>query len=254
MAGDRARRALSGTPFADVRWVDETTSTNADVLALARDGAPEGVVVAADHQTAGRGRRDRAWLAPARSSLLVSVLLRPPADRAGLCTFAAGVAMSLAIADVAGVPARLKWPNDVVVDDRKLGGILAEAEWSRGPDVAVVVGVGVNVEWPTDRPHDLAATAVALNDLVDGTVDREDLLVAFVRRLDERYPPEPQTLLDEWRVRSATLGRRVRVEIEGGSIVGTAVDVGVDGRLRVGQDDGRTVDVSAGDVVHLRPE
>jgi BirA family biotin operon repressor/biotin-[acetyl-CoA-carboxylase] ligase len=253
MAGDGARRALSGTRFADVRWVRETTSTNADVLALARAGEPEGVVVTADHQTAGRGRRGRAWVAPPRASLLVSVLLRPPPALAGLCTFAAGVAMSLAVDDVAGVDARVKWPNDIVVDDRKLGGILAEADWSRRPDVAVVVGVGVNVEWPADRPDDLAATAVALSDLVTTPVDREGLLVAFLGRLDERYPPRRDSLLDEWRHRSATLGRRVHVAIEHGSVEGTAVDVGGDGELQVEDDDGAIVTVTAGDVVHLRP-
>ena len=134
--GDRARAALAGSRFADVRWVAETGSTNADLLALARDGAPEGIVLVADHQTAGRGRLGRTWEAPPGASLLVSVLLRPPAAVADAVTMAAGVAMADAVDEVAGVHARLKWPNDLVVavdgptaDDRKLAGILAEADW-----------------------------------------------------------------------------------------------------------------------------
>src|SRR5262245_52003778 len=105
----RARAALGGTRFADVRWVGETGSTNADGLALARDGAPEGVVVVADHQTAGRGRRSRNWVAPPEGSLLVSVLLRPPAPVAGAVSMAAAVALAEAAQQVAGVTARLKW-------------------------------------------------------------------------------------------------------------------------------------------------
>ena len=115
LAAATGSAALAGTRFADVRWVGETGSTNTDALALARDGAPEGVVLVADHQTAGRGRLGRTWEAPPGASLLVSVLLRPPAAVADAVTMAAGVAMAEAVAEVAGVDARLKWPNDLVV-------------------------------------------------------------------------------------------------------------------------------------------
>src|SRR3954449_7504897 len=118
VAGDRARARLAGTRFADVRWVPETGSTNADALALARDGAPEGLVVVADHQTAGRGRLDRRWEAPPGSSLLVSVLLHAPAQsgpqEAHRAVTAAAVALARAVRTVAGVDAGMKWPNDVV--------------------------------------------------------------------------------------------------------------------------------------------
>src|SRR3954452_9704987 len=133
--GDPARRALAGTRFGDVRWVDETGSTNADALALARQGAPEGIVLVADHQTAGRGRQGRTWEAPAGASLLTTILLRPPAAVAGLVTMAVALAASDAVADVAGFEPRLKWPNDLVwpgdgsAPARKLAGILAEADW-----------------------------------------------------------------------------------------------------------------------------
>ena len=204
--GDRAQAALAGSRFADVRWVASTGSTNADALALARDGAPEGVVVVADHQTAGRGRYDRAWVAPPGGSLLVSVLLRPPFPVASTATMATAVAMAEAVEEVAGVSPGLKWPNDLVVagegGERKLAGILAEADWPASATISagwrqpsaheravIVVGVGLNVSWPEDDEaiRDVADTAVALNWVTSAPIDRVDLLVAFLQRLDHSY-------------------------------------------------------------------
>lgn len=265
------RAEMAGTRFADVRWVDSTGSTNADALDLARDGAPEGIVVVADHQTAGRGRRSRTWQAPPGASLLVSVLLRPPADVAGAVTMAVAVAMAEAVASVAGVEAGLKWPNDLVVDDRKLAGILAEADWPAGAAmsagwrapapherVPVVVGVGLNVSWPEpSEAGDLADTAAALNWL-GADVDRADLLVAFLRRLDARYGELVRSrstgdVRAEWRRRSATLGRRVRVDLGADDVEGTAVDVTDEGHLVVETLEGGRRTFAVGDVVHLRP-
>jgi BirA family transcriptional regulator, biotin operon repressor / biotin---[acetyl-CoA-carboxylase] ligase len=277
-AGERARAALAGGRLADVRWVDETGSTNADALALARAGAPEGVVVVADHQTAGRGRRDRAWAAPPGGSLLVSVLLRPRAPVAGAVTMAASVAMAAAVDEVAGVAVGVKWPNDLVVataaGDRKLAGILAEADWPAGATISggyrapapyeravVVVGVGVNVAWPADVSGDpglaaVAETATALSWL-GADVDRVDLLVAFLRGLAARYgdlaASGPGALMAEWRRRSATLGRRVRVDLGVDDLEGMAVDVTPEGHLVIEADTGGRRTVAVGDVVHLRP-
>lgn len=266
--GVRARSALSSGPgrrFADLRWVAETGSTNADALALARAGAPEGLVLVADHQTAGRGRRGRTWTAPPGASLLASILLRPPMAVLDACTMAVAVAAAAAVQDLAGFAPRLKWPNDLVwpgdgsARDRKLAGILAEADWSGGYDVAVVVGIGVNVRWPAVLPVDLADVAVACNHVDDRPVDREDLLVSMLRHLDELYGPLASTgdrgpVLTAWRERSATLGRRVRVDLGSEQLVGTAVDVTSKGHLVVLSDDGRRTAVAAGDVVHLRDE
>ncbi len=271
--GDRAREALAGGRFADVRWVATTGSTNSDALTLARDGAPEGIVVVADHQTAGRGRRARSWVAPPGASLLLSVLLRPPSAVAGAATMATGVALAEAVHATAGVDAGLKWPNDLVVGDRKLAGILAEADWPAGATISggyrpprpderavVVIGVGINVAWPDpaalgDDLAELAATATALN-WEGATVDRVDLLVAFLRRLDARYgalrADGPAALLAEWRRRSATLGRRVRVDLGTDDVAGTAVDVTDDGHLVVETDEGTRRTLAVGDVVHLR--
>jgi BirA family biotin operon repressor/biotin-[acetyl-CoA-carboxylase] ligase len=276
--GGRARSALAAGPgarFADVRWVAETGSTNTDVMELARQGEPEGVVVVADHQGAGRGRAGRTWSAPPGASLLLSILLRPRASVADRCTMAVAVAAAEAVEAVAGFSPRLKWPNDLVVPgddtgpDRKLAGILAEADWAigssaasgprqPGPDerVVVVVGLGVNVAWPAELPDDLAGIAVACNHVTGRTVDREDLLISLLGQLGRWYDQleqgESASLLAEWRARSATLGRRVRVELGREDVVGRATDLDEHGHLVVLTDAGEERTLAVGDVVHLR--
>lgn len=260
VVGGGAIPELAGTRFADLRWVERTGSTNADLLELARAGAPEGIVLVADHQTAGRGRAGRRWVAPPGSSLLVSVLLRPPGTvpHAHHLTAVVAVAASDACWEVAGVRPRLKWPNDLVVDDRKLGGILAESVTAGGRLGAVVVGLGCNLNWPAEMPAELAGTATALNHLTGAEVDRRALLVRFLLRLDEHYGAlcEPGgwrgVVLNERRL-SATLGREVEVELPGGEVVrGRAVEIGDDGALLVEQGSSLRR-ITVGDVVHLRP-
>jgi BirA family biotin operon repressor/biotin-[acetyl-CoA-carboxylase] ligase len=259
-----------------VRRFDELDSTNRLALELAREGAPEGVVVVADHQTAGRGRAGRTWTAPPRAGLLVSILLRPPPSVVDLTTMAVAVAAAAAVEAVAGFSPRLKWPNDLVwpgdgsAADRKLAGILAEADWPASSSISagwrppvvgeravVVVGIGLNVVWPDLLPQDLAETAVAMNHVVDVPVDREDLLIELLTALAPRYDAlcagDRAALLDEWRSRSATLGRQVRVELAGDEVEGTAVDVTDDGHLVVETLEGTRRVLAVGDVVHLRP-
>ena len=261
--GRRARSALAigpGARFADVRWVAETGSTNADAMELARQGEPEGIVLVADHQTAGRGRAGRSWTAPSGAGLLASVLLRPPAAVMDLCTMAVAVSAAEAVEAVAGFSPRLKWPNDLVWPgdgsgaDRKLAGILAEADTQ---PAAVVVGIGINVRWPDDLPVDLADIAVACNHVTEAPVDREDLLIALLEHLGPRYEAlvagDRGALLAAWRARSATLGRRVRIDLGAADIEGTAVDVTDQGHLVVDTDDGDRQTFAVGDVTHLRP-
>lgn len=277
--GGRARSVLAGGPggrFADVRWVAETGSTNADAMELARQGEPEGIVLVADHQTAGRGRAGRSWTAPPGAGLLLTVLLRPPAGVLDLTTMAVAVSAAVAVEACAGFSPRLKWPNDLVwpgdgsAPDRKLAGILAEADWPAGSAVSggwrppaagekavVVVGIGLNVAWPDDLPADLAEIAVAMNHVTDRPVDREDLLIGLLTELGPRYEAlvagDRAALLDEWRARSATLGQRVRIELGADDVEGTAVDVTDDGHLVVETLEGARRTFAVGDVVHLRP-
>ncbi|HEV2368659.1 MAG TPA: biotin--[acetyl-CoA-carboxylase] ligase [Acidimicrobiales bacterium] len=254
-----ARSALAATRFADVRWVAEIDSTNRYLLDEARAGSPEGVVVVADHQTAGRGRLGRTWTAPPGASLLVSILLRPrvPVEALHLVTVAVGLAAADACAAVTGVRPELKWPNDLIVGDRKLAGVLAEADLGTSGPPAVVVGIGINANWPDALPEELAETATALNRESGRPADRAELLVRLLGGLEPRYAaldgPDGRTeLASEYRRRCATIGRAVRVDLTDGSFAGEAVDVSDEGHLLVSTDAClRTV--SAADVVHLRP-
>jgi BirA family transcriptional regulator, biotin operon repressor / biotin---[acetyl-CoA-carboxylase] ligase len=248
-----------GGLWTSVEVVASTGSTNADLLTR---GGPEGQVLVAEEQTAGRGRAGRTWVSLPGASLTFSVLLRPasvPSASRGWLTLLTGVAIAVAVRSVADVPAVLKWPNDVLIGDRKLAGILAE----QSPDgSAVVVGVGLNVATPRDSlplsPTGLPATSL----LVEGAdVAREPLLVEILRQLERWYVPflsDPDPvrtgLLDEYRALCRTLDCAVRVELPVGRVL-TGVAEGIDpgGRLLVRAVGATSVTpVSAGDVIHLR--
>jgi len=261
-----------------VRRLAETTSTNAVALQAALAGEPEGLVVVADYQTAGRGRLDRSWVAPPRTALLMSVLLRPaaggaggdPAGRVGghvgaggdlagqvgghLAVSALGCAAAAACERVAGFEPGLKWPNDLVAPGGKLGGILAETTANLA---ALVVGLGLNIRRPSDRPPELQATAVDLEVLAGRPVDRDVLLDAILAEFAERYRGlrEGQTaaLLGEYRARCVTIGQRVRIDQPGRTVEGLACGIGDDGALVVDTGAGDIVSVTVGDVIHLRP-
>ena len=211
----------------------ETGSTNTDLLDAA-DRLVDRTVLLTDHQTAGRGRLDRRWDAPAGTNLLVSILFRTVPDAPGELTRRVGLAVVRAV-DALGVGvAGLKWPNDVVSDGAKLAGILAQ----RAPNGAVVVGVGLNVGWAPDGAA-----------LLGGGHRPADVLGAVLVAYDEL----PTDITDEYRSRLVTLGMRVRVERPADVLTGTAIDVEPDGRLVVLDECAVTHRLDVGDVVHLRP-
>lgn len=257
------RRALlrPGALWTSLDLVPTTGSTNTDLASRAAE-LPEGAVLVAEEQTAGRGRLDRAWSAPARSGLFFSVLLKPdvPVRRLAWLPLLAGVAVATALARAAGVDTALKWPNDLLVtvggEERKAGGILAE----RAGDHGVVVGVGVNVTLRADELPVPAAGSLALADAV--CTDRDPLLRAVLRSLEEWYgrwtaadgDPSASGLQAAYAAGCATLGRTVRAELPGDRVLtGEAAAIDGDGRLVVAAADGRREAVGAGDVVHLRP-
>jgi BirA family biotin operon repressor/biotin-[acetyl-CoA-carboxylase] ligase len=244
--------ASYGYKIWDVRRHADIDSTNREAADLARAGAPDGVVVVADHQTAGRGRLGRTWEAPPGSSLLMSVLLRPAlaARRVHLLGMAVALAAADACADVAGFSPGLKWPNDLVVGDRKLAGVLAEAAFAGDAVQWVVVGIGVNVNWPAELPASLRDIAVAANHVAGRTVDRERLLDRLLAHLDARRA-SLDAVASDYRARCTTVGREVRVELREETCTGVALDVDDDGRLVVDVDGTRRT-VAAADVVHVR--
>ena len=244
-----ATPTTSLTVFNDVRWLPEVDSTNRYVMDEARAGTPAGLVVVADHQTAGRGRLGRTWVAPPGASLLVSVLLRPTiaADRRHVLVMAAGLAMAEAIQETTGVVAGLKWPNDLLVGDRKLGGILAETTGD-----ALVVGIGVNIEWP-EVPDELTTIATACNLEGGRPTTRSSVLAEFLARYS-RHLANLDGARAAYDARLLTVGRRVRVEQANGVITGVATGVDEFGRLLLDRDDGMAEPIAVGDVVHLRTE
>ncbi len=241
----------------EIRWLDEVDSTNTYVRDRAHRGAPEGLVVAADFQTAGRGRLDRRWESPPGANLLASVLLRPRCDGAHvhLCTGAVALAAADACREVAGVEPVLKWPNDLLVGGSKLAGILAEAEFSGGELASVVIGVGLNVAWP--GPEEAGGTCLDDVGASAQPVDRRALLERLLGALSARRPllddaAGRAALAEEVRRRCATLGRPVRVTLAGEELTGLAAAIDDAGHLVVETASGPRR-ITAGDVVHLRP-
>ncbi|MGW1427178.1 biotin--[acetyl-CoA-carboxylase] ligase [Streptomyces sp. NPDC001108] len=241
--------------------VESTGSTNSDLARRAAGGLAEGAVLVAEEQTAGRGRLDRTWTAPARSGLFCSVYLEPadvPAERWGWLPLLTGVAVATGLARAAGVDTALKWPNDLLVTvdgvERKAGGILAERAGN-----GVVVGMGLNVSLRAEELPAPTAASLALAGAV--STDRETLLRGVLRSLEHWYgqwraaggDAADSGLQEAYAAGCATLGRTVRAQLPGDrTLVGEAVAVDGDGRLVVAAEDGSRETVSAGDIVHLR--
>jgi BirA family transcriptional regulator, biotin operon repressor / biotin---[acetyl-CoA-carboxylase] ligase len=262
---------MPGARFTDIRRFDTIDSTNRYLLDQARAGAPDGVVAVADHQTEGRGRLGRRWEAPAGANLLVSVLLRPdlPAPLRHLAPAVVALAAVEAAENVAGLALGIKWPNDLLGSDgRKVAGVLAEGDlagWEEGrgsavgEPPAVVVGIGINVNWPAedgDLPDDLVGTATSLRQQAGHPVDRWEVLDALLTALEPRLSdlgtvPGRARQAEDLRRRCTTLGTPVRIELAGSRFEGIAVDVTAEGHLVV-DSGGEFRTVVAGDVVHVR--
>jgi len=271
LAALRRAAVRPGGLWRTIEVVESTGSTNADLLARALAGEPEGTVLATEHQQAGRGRLGRTWITPPRAALTFSLLVRPgvPPARRGWLPLLTGIAVAGAITSVTGVATTLKWPNDVLADQGKLVGILAEAAAD-----AIVVGIGVNVsteqaELPDRGPGALPAASLLTAGAKPEGLDRTPLLLAILSAFEHRYrdwreaggDPEASGLRAAYLGRSGTIGRQVRAELPSGqALSGLAVGVDADGRLLVrsssGTDSagaaGSVVPVAAADVVHLR--
>jgi BirA family transcriptional regulator, biotin operon repressor / biotin---[acetyl-CoA-carboxylase] ligase len=249
------RRGLE-PPWRHLDVVTETKSTNADLIARAVAGDDvDGVVLIAEHQTAGRGRMGRSWSAAPRAQITLSVAVGVrdvPAAGWGWLPLAGGLAVVDAVAAITGIEAGLKWPNDVLVGDRKLAGILAEVA---SPNPVIVLGIGLNVTLTPDEAGE--PSAISLLDLGVEAPDRDALVARLLHELGRRVHVWRHVggggLSDDYRARSLTIGNVVRATLAGGrEVVGTARSVDERGRLCI-ESAGGTVAVSAGDVTHLRP-
>lgn len=231
---------LAGVPFVSrVVYLRSTTSTNDILKRMAVEGAPEGTLVLADEQTAGRGRLNRRWVAPAGTSLLFSVLFRPQDPRGERTsplyyTMICSLAVRDAAAQLLGISIGIKWPNDLVHRGRKLGGILTEISTCADGEQFAVVGIGLNVNWdPSAADFDYPATSLA--NAVGKPVERGAFLRAVVERIADRYAAlrTGNSPVREWEAALGTIGQDVVVELPGERIAGVAVGVDADGALLV---------------------
>ncbi len=261
LAVDAVRAGLAGLRLGwRVTYFPEIGSTNTYAMGLARQGEAEGALVTTDHQSAGRGRMGRVWQALPNQQVILSLLLRPRFPPQFLMMVSA-LAVVEAIEQTTGLPAALKWPNDVLVNERKVCGILIET--SEG---AAVVGMGLNANGSLADDPELGARAITLADALGQPVSREALIVALLTRFDGYYGALQapgtdgmfgrQMVRDAWRARLGMLGRRVAIRQRAGGqdgepLVGLAEGVDADGALIVLRDDGKRTLVTWGDVEAL---
>lgn len=242
-----------------IHFHESLPSTNETAFRLAADGAEHGEVVVAEQQTAGKGRRGRAWVSPTGLNLYFSAILRPelPPQRAPELTLVAAVALAEALRE-ADADARIKWPNDVQIGGRKVAGILTELSAEPERVHFVVLGVGVNLNaGPEHFPAEVAETATSLSQALGRRVNRALFTTALWGRLEEWLDLHHEVGFDpvrqRWKELSSTLGQEVRVRTDRSELRGVAEDIDVSGALMVRTAEGSLERVLAGDVEQLRP-
>jgi len=258
-----AGQVLAGRPHALLGCAVQVYPVVGSTMDLAheaaRAGAPEGLLILAEEQSSGRGRYDRRWQAPAGSSLLASLLLRPTflsPEQAFLLTALAALGLAEAIEETTGLATSLKWPNDILLQGRKACGILAELEWQGGLLAWAVLGWGLNVNVDFGD-SDLAGRAISLAEAAGRPFERLPLLLASLEHLERHYRAiragRGTEVWAAWRGRLGMLGRPVRVEGPEGAYTGLALDVAGDGALLVQREGGEIVRVLAGDLLEQTP-
>ncbi|MEA5091696.1 Bifunctional ligase/repressor BirA [bioreactor metagenome] len=242
-----------------VRYTESVTSTNEMGKTLANAGCANGVVCVAEEQIGGKGRLSRGWFSPAGDGLWFSVILKPPfmPDEASKCTLLAAVAVVSSINDYAKVKAAIKWPNDILLEGKKLVGILTEMSAEFGHINYIVIGIGINISVPRSKvPAELRDSAISLADVSKEKINRVELLAAVLKNLEDLY----EIVLSEgfapilklWRQYSTTIGKEVKVIAPDMTYTGTAIDIDENGLLIVDRGNGVIEKVVAGDV-SIRP-
>ena len=242
-----------------VRFYSEVDSTNVIAMDLAQQDAPEGTVVLAEQQLRGRGRGDRSWHSPPGVGIYCSIVLRPELSPAKtmLLTLMTAVAIARAVALETNLSPRIKWPNDILINDKKIVGILLESKVGATGVEHAIIGFGINVNHtPADLPQELLLAASSLFIELGEPVDRSKLITKILAEVEYLYEGLQQgdvaIILEEWRRFSATLGRHVRITQRGELTEGIAVDVTEDGALLVRVEQNSLITVHAGDIEHLR--
>jgi BirA family biotin operon repressor/biotin-[acetyl-CoA-carboxylase] ligase len=234
---------------------DQIDSTNTRAIALGKEGAACGMLVIAREQTAGRGRLGRQWTSPPDSGIYASFLLRPPIaqmDKLSAITLGAGVAVAEAVEKATGIRVGLKWVNDLVLDGKKLGGILAEMSTKDGI-VSLVIGIGINVamdaaEVPEELQNRMTWLEAATRNPVDANLVLAELCLSLERVYNAMLDNKAESILDEWRMRSVTLGKQVRATSGTNEFEGTARDITQSGSLLLRLASGEEKELHAGEI------
>lgn len=239
----------------DYFYFREIDSTNNYARNAAQQGAPEGTVVAAERQTAGRGRRGRTWFSPAGKGIYVSIILRPamPLQQLARIPLVAAVALAETLRAIPGLDARIKWPNDILIHNRKIAGILSEAVADMDGIDYVVVGFGLNINNdPSEFPLDLRMPATSVQAEQNQPLSRVRLLQSLLHNLELRYKQllagDFGLILNKARDLSMVIGQDVRLETSEGSVIGRAIDLNQDGYLVVAGPDGSIQTVMSGEI------
>lgn len=244
----------------EIIFFQSTTSTNDKAFEIGRKlEDPEGIVVVADAQECGRGRFGRQWLSPPNTNLYFSLLLKPPFYQKDipLLTLMSAVASASAIREFAEINAAIKWPNDIMVMDKKVGGILTEVKSEGGNIIFVVIGIGINVNISLNKlPEDIRAVTTSLKIEKGQSIDRAEFLGFILGKLEYWYKiflkGNKRVLIDEWLMLNSTIGRSVRVQLSDGVISGIAEGIDSEGSLIIRLPSGDIKKVYAGEVTILK--
>lgn len=236
-------------------YLEETASTMEEAMRLGVAGAPEGTVVLAECQRRGRGRLNRRWFSPKYKGIYLSLILRPrilPAQ-ASIVTLIAAVSVCEAVNETCGLEAKIKWPNDILCANKKLGGVLTELNAEMDRVKFLVIGIGLNVN---NDKRSLVEGAVSIKEYKNKWVSRVGLLQEILLKIEENYTAFGKKgagpIVESWRKYSLTLGKRVRINCQKAHVEGMAVEIDDDGGLLIRKDSGTMEKVMAGDVVHCR--
>lgn len=243
----------------EIIFFDTLNSTNTSAMEFAEKGLPEGTVIIADSQTSGRGRLGRKWLSPPRKNLYMSIILRPtlsPRD-AAIVTLMSAVACASSLKRLSAIPISIKWPNDIIVSNKKLGGILTEIKADMDRILYTVIGIGININHTVEEmPDDIKGVATSIKIETGNAVSRTQAALEILKELDKWYilllTLGKKPIIKEWRRLSSTIGCRVKVTVGDKIFTGVAEDIDEEGMLLLKQPDNSMKKISAGDVIILR--
>jgi BirA family biotin operon repressor/biotin-[acetyl-CoA-carboxylase] ligase len=238
-----------------IYYFESVASTMNVAMNLGLEGAPEGALVLAESQTKGKGRLGRSWLSPKHKGIYLSLILRPKIspEQASILTLLAAVSICEAIKKITGIDTYIKWPNDILIGNKKLGGILTELSAEMDEISFVVIGIGLNVN---NDKKSMISTATSLREQRKENTSRVALLQEILRQIEEKYllfqKKGAHPIIEKWREHNVTLGKMIKVYCHKEHITGQAIDIDIDGGLLVRKDSGFTEKVLSGDVVHCR--